>query len=80
MVLLDQSVLAKNLDCLIHRFGFPDPAFSCDPSTGRIGNACFGIDVHTDTAVDGNVTGLQPVGEDAVIDEKEVFAFCVHGN
>ena len=80
MVLLDQSVLAKNLDCLIHRFGFSDPALSCDPSTGRIGDACFGIDVHTDTAVHGNVAGLQPVGEDAIIDKEEVFAFCFHGN
>ena len=80
MMLLDQSVLAKNLDRLIHRFGFPDPALSCDPSTGRKGNACFGIDVHTDATVNGNVTRLQPVVEDAVIDEEEVFAFCIHGN
>ena len=80
MVLLDQFILAKNLDRLIHRFGFPDPALSCDPSTGRKGDACFGMDVHSDTAVDGNVTRLQPVGEDAVVDEKEVFAFFFHGN
>ena len=80
MMLLDQPVLAKNFDCLIHRFGFPDPALSCDPSTGRKGNARFGIDVHTDAAIDGNITRLQPVGEDAVIDEKEVFAFFFHGN
>ena len=80
MVLLDQSILAKNLDCLIYRFGFSDPAFSCDPSTGRIGNACFGIDVHTDATVDGNVSRLQTVGEDAVIDEEKVFAFFFHGN
>ena len=80
MMLLDQSVLAKNLDRLIHRFGFPDPALSCDPSTGRISDARFGIDVHTDATVDGNVTGFQPIGEDTVINEKEVFAFCFHGN
>ena len=80
MVLLDQSILTKNLDCLIHRFGFSDAALSCDPSTGWIGDARFGIDVHTDAAVHGNVTGLQAVGEDTVIDEKEVLAFCVHGN
>ena len=73
-MLLDQPVLAKNLDCLIHRFGFLDPAFSCDPSTGREGEACFGIDVHTDTAVDGDVARFQTVGENVVIDEKEVFA------
>ena len=79
-MLLDESVFAKDLDRLIHRFGFPDPALSCDPSTGRIGDACFGIDVHTDAAVDGDVTGFQAVGEDAVIDEKEVLAFCFHGN
>jgi hypothetical protein len=79
-MLLDQSVLAKDLDRLIHCFGFSNSAFSCDPSTGRIGDARFGIDVHTDTAVDGNVTGLQPVGEDAVIDEKKIFAFFFHGN
>ena len=80
MALLDQPVLAKDLDCLIHRFGFSDPTLFCNPSTGRKGDSCFRIDVHTDTAVDGNVTGLQPVVEDAVIDEKEVFAFCIHGN
>ena len=79
-MLLDQSVLAKDLDRLIHRFGFSDPALSCDPSTGWIGNACFGIDMHTDTAVDGNVPRLQPIGEDTVIDEEEVLAFCIHGN
>ena len=80
MMLLDESVFAKDFDRLIHRFGFPDPALSCDLSAGREGDPCFRIDVHTDAAVHGNVAGLQPVVENAVIDEKEVFAFCVHGN
>ena len=80
MVLLNQSVLAKNLDRLIHRFGFSDPTLPCDPSTGRVGDACFRIDVHTDAAVDGNVSRFQPISEDAVVDEKEVFAFYIHGN
>ncbi len=79
-MLLDQSVLAKNLDRLIHRFGFPDPAFPCDPSAGWKGDARFGIDVHTDATVHGNVSRLQPISEDTVVDEKEVFAFFFHGN
>ena len=80
MVLLDQSILAQNLDCLIHRFGFSDATLFCDLSTGWKGDSCFGIDVHTDAAVDGNVTWFQPVGEDTVVDEKEVFAFFFHEN
>ena len=77
---MDEAFLAKDLDRLIHRFGFSDSALFCDLSTGGKGDACFGIDVHTDTAVDGDVPRLQTVGEDAVIDEKEVFAFFFHEN
>lgn len=74
MVLYDQSFFAKDGDCAIYRFRLSDAAFSCDPSAGRIGNACFGIDVHTDTAVHSDVPRFQPVRENVVINEKEVLA------
>ena len=80
MVLLDQSFFAKNGDCAIYRFGFPDATLPCDGSAGRERDAGFRVDVLTDTAIHGDVARFQPVRENVVIDEKEVFAFCFHRN
>ena len=80
VVLLDQSFLAKDGDCAIYRFGFPDATLPCDGSAGRERDAGFRVDMHTDTAVHGKIARLQTVGENIIIDEKEVFAFLFHRN
>ena len=74
MVLLDQSFFAKDGDCAIYRFGFPDATLPCDGSAGRERDAGFRVDMHTDTAVHGKVAWFQTMSENAVIDEKEVLA------
>ena len=73
-MLLDQSFFAKNGDCAIYRFGLPDAALPCDGSAGRERDAGFRVDMHTDTAVHGDVARFQTVRENVVINEKEVFA------
>ena len=74
----NQVFFEKSLNCLVHGFLFLDSAPVCDISPGRKSHIAFPVQPTAKKTIDGDVSRLQTVFKDSVVNHKEVFSLARH--